>query len=129
MKAELCPINGDLYMKHIFTVFTLVFFLSGTDAVATTFVGTIKNVVCHASGITDVCQVAVNGTVSSHPCIANGLGWVYTLDGTNENGKNLLSILLAAQVSRSVVTIGGTGVCNLVGSSEDLRHVYIDTSN
>ncbi|WP_269571448.1 hypothetical protein [Shewanella denitrificans] len=40
----------------------------------------------------------------------------------------MLSIILAAQLSKQLITIGGKGTCTVAGGSEDLRHVYITTA-
>jgi hypothetical protein len=87
--------------------------------------GTISSVVCHVSEISPVCHVALNGGLSLAPCATTG--WHYTFNGATPEGKNILSILLAAQLSKQMITIGGKGVCTLAGGSEDLRHVYITT--
>ena len=116
-------------MKSIYFILFSMVFVIESHAVGTpsSFSGTIKQVVCHAKEVSSVCQVAVNGTPSANPCSAPG-GWVYTFNGVELEGKNLLSILLAAQISKSTVTIAGQGSCNLAASSEDLRHVYIHTN-
>jgi hypothetical protein len=88
--------------------------------------GTIFRVVCHATGISPVCHVALNGTPSLAACSTSE--WHYTFDGSTSEGKNLLSIILAAQLSKQTVTVGGKGTCTLASGSEDLRHVYITTS-
>jgi hypothetical protein len=67
----------------------------------------------------------LNGSAPNLECAKQA--WRYTFNGTNAEGKNILSILLAAQVGRAQVIVGGKGVCNLSGSSEDIRHVYINT--
>ncbi len=87
--------------------------------------GTISRVVCHATGVSPVCHVAINGTPSLAACSTSG--WHYTFDGSTSEGKNMLSIILAAQVSKQMITIGGKGTCTLANGSEDLRHVYITT--
>ncbi len=68
------------------------------------FTGTINRVVCHAEGVSPVCQIAVNGTPVVALCATSG--WHYTFDGTTEEGKNILSILLASQISKQAITIG-----------------------
>ena len=89
--------------------------------------GTIYRVVCHESEISPVCQVAMNDTPSVAACATSG--WHYTFDGTTAEGKNILSILLTAQISKQPITIGGKGICTLGGGSEDLRHAFITTSS
>ena len=88
--------------------------------------GTIFRVVCHATGVSPVCHVSLNGTPTTLAACSTS-GWHYTFDGSTTEGKNVLSIILAAQLSKQTITIGGKGVCTLAGGSEDLRHVYITT--
>ena len=94
-------------------------------ASGSSFTGTIKAVVCHANEISPVCHVEVNGAPASASCVTSG--WQYSFNGTNSEGKNFLSILLAAQMSKQTVTIGGQGTCSIAGGSEDMRHIYIST--
>ena len=112
-----------MYKKAISVTFLFFAFIS-TNLFADS-AGTIYRMVCHASGVSSVCQVALNGTPTLAACATSG--WHYTFDGTTAEGKNILSMLLAAQFSKQTITIGGKGTCTLSGSSEDLRHVYITT--
>lgn len=101
--------------------------LVSTNALAgSSFTGTINKIVCHTSGISPTCQVSLNGTPSNETCGTSS--WKYTFDGTTPEGKNILSILLAAQVGKQSITLGGTGACVLSSGSEDLRHAYITTN-
>lgn len=101
--------------------------VASTSVFASSYNGTIAAVVCHEPGTTAVCQVQVNGAISQElPCASTP--WKYTFNGTTAEGRNILSILLAAQVSRSTVSIEGLNQCNLVPQSEDLRHVFIVTA-
>jgi len=81
--------------------------------------------VCHDADISPICQIQVNGVAPNLECATQA--WRYTLNGTTTEGKNMLSILLAAQVARQEVVIGGKGDCFLSSTSEDIRHVYINT--
>lgn len=101
------------------------FTLASANTIAGAYTGTIKAIVCHEAAISSVCQISVNGTPPGLPCASSS--WRYTMDGTTTEGRNMLSILLAAQVSRQQITIGGKGACTLSGASEDIRHVYINT--
>ncbi len=94
-------------------------------SLATTYNGTILRVVCHEQDTSPLCQVQLNGEVPSLACATQA--WKYSFDATTQEGRNILSILLAAQVSKQNVTIEGKGTCSLSSSSEDLRHVYINT--
>lgn len=87
--------------------------------------GTIFRLVCHVADISQICHVALNGTPSLAACATPG--WHYTFNGTTPEGKNILSILLAAQISKQTITIGGKGVCTLASGTEDIRHAYITT--
>ena len=87
--------------------------------------GTIFRIVCHDNSISPICHVAMNGTPNVSSCSTSG--WHYSFIGTTDEGKNLLSILLAAQLSKQNVTLGGKGTCDVAAASEDLRHVYIST--
>jgi hypothetical protein len=111
-------------MKNTFARLFLIPFLYCTNANAD-FTGTVKQVVCHVQEISSVCHVSVNGSPTQPACVAQD--WKYSFDGTTDEGKNILSILLAAQMSKQAVTIGGKGTCLLIGGTEDLRHVYITT--
>jgi hypothetical protein len=88
---------------------------------------TVKRMVCHDASVSPVCQVSMNGAVSLAPCATSS--WHYTFDGTTAEGKNMLSIILAAQLAKQLITLGGKGTCTLGGGSEDLRHVYITTAS
>ena len=90
------------------------------------FTGTINKVVCHTTGISPNCQIQVNGTIANQTCGTSG--WKFTFDGSTNEGKNILSILLASQVAKQSITLGGTGQCNFASTSEDLRHAYITTN-
>jgi hypothetical protein len=109
-------------MKKIYLIFILIGFSSLSYADST---GTIKQMVCHSNGVSPVCHVSMNGVPSLAECSKSG--WHYTFDGVTSEGKNILSIILAAQLSKTSITIGGKGTCLLAGGSEDLRHVYITT--
>lgn len=87
-------------------------------------VGTVKHVVCHATGVSPLCLVTLNGAPSLAACATSG--WHYSFDATTGEGKSLLSILLAAQLSKQAIAIGGKGTCSSPGS-EDLRHAYMST--
>lgn len=107
-------------------VSVLLFTLISMNVYAvSSYTGTIKSVVCHVEFTSDICQVRVNGTVENETCSAD-LAWKYNFDGSNPHGKNILSILLAAQMSGKSVVIGSQGCPNTSGP-EDLRHVYIVT--
>lgn len=99
-------------------------FLSFNVYAGSSYTGTIRAVVCHAQSITSICQVEVNGVVQNETCGTSN--WKYTLEGATIEGKNMLSILLAAQMSGKEVVMAGTG-CSPGRASEDLRHVYIVT--
>jgi hypothetical protein len=90
----------------------------------TLYTGKIKAVVCHNKGVSPVCHIGVHGTVTGNPC--NAGDWPYSFDGTSPEGRNILSIALAAQISGQQIIIGGTGGCTY-GRTEDLRHIYIET--
>ncbi|KZN38765.1 hypothetical protein N474_21095 [Pseudoalteromonas luteoviolacea CPMOR-2] len=93
---------------------------------ASEYRGTVKHVVCHVETVSPVCQVMLNGTPNAETC-AKDSSWKYTFDGTTPEGKNILSILMAAQMSGKTVGIRGLDKCTLATGSEDLRHVYIET--
>lgn len=114
-------------MKKYILMFAFAFITSNSYAAGSSFTGTIKNVVCHANNISPVCNVQVNGEPAGRGC--STADWHYAFDGTNAEGKNFLSILLAAQISRQTVVIAGQGTCDLAGGSDDLRHIYITTPN
>ncbi|WP_065792579.1 hypothetical protein [Pseudoalteromonas luteoviolacea] len=105
----------------IAVLFTISFAGSASE-----YTGTIKQVVCHAETVSSVCQVMLNGTPFSESC-AKENSWKYTFNGATPEGKNILSILLAAQMSGKTVGIRGLDKCTLAAGSEDLRHVYIET--
>ncbi|WP_277373649.1 hypothetical protein [Pseudomonas sp. AA-38] len=88
--------------------------------------GTVLRVVCHAGNVSPLCQVSLNGSPNLAACATSS--WHYTFDGSTSEGKNLLSIILAAQVSRQTISIGGKGTCALSNGSEDLRHAYMVTA-
>ncbi|WP_010381721.1 hypothetical protein [Pseudoalteromonas rubra] len=107
----------------LFLFFTLLPFHSLAGA---SFTGTIKQVVCHTKSISPLCQVQVNGSVSNQTCGTQS--WKFSFDATSSEGQNILSILLAAQIGKQQITLGGTGSCTLATASEDLRHAYITTN-
>ena len=90
---------------------------------ATGFTGPVGKIICHAASTSSLCRVSVNGEVEGESCATSG--WDYTFDGATPEGKNLLSMLLAAHVSRQVVGISGTGTCTLSPDSENMQFIYI----
>jgi hypothetical protein len=100
--------------------------ISSYSFAGASFTGTINKVVCHTTGISQNCQIQVNGAISSQICGTSS--WRFTFDGSTNEGKNILSILLASQVSKQTITLGGTGQCSFSLTSEDLRHAYITTN-
>lgn len=108
--------------KGFLSIFVVLAIWCGSASAAST--GTIYRMVCHTTG-TPVCQVSMNGTPSVAACSTSG--WHYTFDATSAEGKNIVSIILAAQLSKQTITIGGKGTCLLANGSEDLQHVYITT--
>ena len=100
-------------------------FLVGSAYGGSNYTGTIKAVVCHAPELTNVCQVQLNGVVENETCSAS-YPWKYSFVGTTDEGRNMLSILLAAQMAGKTVAMQGTG-CSISPVSENLRHVYIYT--
>jgi hypothetical protein len=116
-------------MKHIKIILfaAAVVFLSGAASASTTW-GTIKRVVCHADGVSPICQVSLNEPFQN-ACGSPIKEWSFHFNGTTAQGKNLLAIVLAAQSARQLVMVGGTGVCTFgTGGSEEMRHIFIDTS-
>jgi hypothetical protein len=106
-------------------LFLLCILLSFHSLAGASFTGTIKSVVCHTKSTSPLCQIQVNGNVRNETCGTSS--WKFSFDAANPEGKNILSILLAAQMSKQQITLGGTGSCSFAGGSEDLRHAYITT--
>ena len=104
----------------------LLLCLISTHTFGSAFTGTIKSVVCHDKTVSAWCQIRLNGQ-PSNPLACATQEWKYTFDATTIEGRNILSLLLAAQLSKQEVVIGGKGTCSLSSSSEDLRHVFINT--
>ena len=69
----------------------------------------------------------LNGTPNGQPACSSD-GWRYSFDGVTSEGKNILSLPLAAQTAKQTVMMGGRGACTLSPNSEDIRHVYIVTT-
>tara|TARA_R110001599_G_scaffold249359_1_gene449224 strand:- start:12082 stop:12417 length:336 start_codon:yes stop_codon:yes gene_type:complete len=88
------------------------------------FTGTIRSIVCHEQNVSPTCQISVNGVPTGQPVCATS-SWRFSFDGTTIEGRNMLSIMLAAQVSKQKIAIGGKGYCSVSSASEDVRHVYI----
>ncbi|WP_157633191.1 hypothetical protein [Vibrio bivalvicida] len=107
------------------TLCVLMLIVNSNVVWASQYVGTVRNVVCHSKNITSLCQVRLNRSIQGSTCATTE--WTYVFDGSTIEGKNLLSILISAQVSKSTVVIGGTGSCSLNDESEDIRHIFIDT--
>ncbi|NRG05552.1 hypothetical protein HRJ46_19855 [Vibrio coralliilyticus] len=114
-------------LKKITILAALTLISSNVFAGNSSFAGAIKAVVCHTDSLSPVCHVEVNGTPSNRGC--SDSTWHYTFNGTTPEGRNFLSILLAAQMSGKTAVLEGTGTCNLAKGSADLRHVFISTPN
>ncbi|WP_194867373.1 hypothetical protein [Pseudoalteromonas sp. PPB1] len=112
-------------MKKL-SLFSLFILLPFHSLAGASFTGTIKQVVCHTKHVSPLCQIQVNGNVSNQTCGTQA--WKFSFDATTPEGKNMLSILLAAQIGKQQITLGGTGSCSLATASEDLRHAYITTN-
>ena len=103
----------------------IIVFSVGSVYAGSNYTGTIKAVVCHAPELTNVCQIQLNGAVENETC-SSSYPWKYSFVGTTDEGRNMLSILLAAQMAGKTVVMQGTG-CSISPVSENLRHVYIYT--
>ena len=93
-------------------------------AIASTYTGKIEAVVCHT--FSPICQIRVLGPVDGNTC-SPGAHWQYAFDSSTSEGKNILSLLVSAQMANKKVALGGLNSCAVTstGESEDLRHVYI----
>lgn len=111
-------------LAHLLTAIAATALWSKSAIAGSTYTGVIGSVVCHATGVSSLCQVSVPGSVGGETCSQGSL-WKYTFNGATAEGKNLLAIMLAAQVSRQTVEIGVLGTCSLAAGSEDIRHTYI----
>jgi hypothetical protein len=124
---EFSAVNTRLRGSSRASRFSLVFCslvgAHGLSLAGSAYTGKLSSVVCHATVVGGACQVSLVGTPTGETCSSSG--WKYTFNGTTPEGKNLLAILLAAQVAQRDVALGGLGVCTLAGGSEDLRHAYI----
>lgn len=92
-------------------------------AAASDYSGRVRAVACHT--IASVCLVQLDGVHAGPGCVQGTAAWKYAFDGTTTVGKNILSILLIAQATKSSVTIGGLDACTVAAGSEDLRHAYM----
>lgn len=106
-------------------LYVLASFLVSVAYAGSSYTGTIKAIVCHEENTSDICQIMVNGSVSNETC-STDVAWKYNFVGTTPEGKNLLSILLAAQVAGKNVVLGGKN-CPSTNGPENLRHAYIST--
>jgi hypothetical protein len=113
-------------MKRKLLVLIIFLTVFSAQSFAGGFTGTIRSIVCHEKNVSPTCQVSVNGVPSGQPDCATS-GWKFSFDGTTVEGRNMLSIMLAAQLSKQKIAIGGKGHCSVSSASEDLRHVYIIT--
>ena len=113
---------GEILMKFIVTSI-FIFCVPIAAFAGSSYTGKIKQVVCHVAETSPVCQVMPSGSVLNETCGTSG--WKYTFDGTTAEGKNILSILLAAQVSQKTIVLRGLGKCTFGSTTEDLRHAYI----
>ena len=67
--------------------------------------------------------VEVSGKVLNPPSCRTRNYWM--LDEKTETGKNQLSMLIAARLSGTTVTIIGAGTCKRWGDGEDIQEVHL----
>lgn len=109
------------FLRPLFLVFLL---FASAYASATLTTAKIKYLTCHSKNNSSNCLVRLDVAPFKNGC--STADWQYALDGTTSEGKNMLAILLAAQMMDSKVTIGGNGVCTKTLSSEDIGWVHIE---
>jgi hypothetical protein len=57
------------------------------------------------------------------PSCQTNTSYSYVFDGTTEEGKMTLSVVLAAYAAQKDVWLGGKNTCSLYGGIEDLAHI------
>jgi len=105
------------------TLFVLVLILFSTNLHASHARGVIKTLIVGKAGHQVYVQLAGAPQTcgSDHP-----LGFNYGLSLSSHGAaKEILSVLLAAQLAGREVTIQGAGVCSFEGSMEDISYVYL----
>ena len=112
-------------MKIPFLLSMAMILLSANVSAFTESTGTVHRLVCHDNSVSPICHIDISGSLNVADCVDSS--WEYSFISTTDEGKNLLSILLAAQLSSKPVTLAGKGTCLVAGGTEDLRHAYITT--
>ena len=75
-------------------------------------------------GATSCVVVMVSSTHNEDKPECNTNGWSYAFDSGTDTGRSMLSIALAAEISKKEVYISGTGACDINETVEDLKYLY-----
>jgi hypothetical protein len=67
--------------------------------------------------------ISISGTKSSNPSCSTNTSFQYVLSLSGAESNQLFSMLLAARVSQTPVTLMGTGACDLYSDVETLLYV------
>ena len=108
-------------------VLTLSLFLA-SSVMATEYRGIITGVglgpTYDAACIGDDSCVVIKVASNHEKAGCNSNSWDFVFNSSTDTGKNTLSVVLAAEMSKRTVVIGGTGLCKLFPSTEDLTYIY-----
>ena len=80
--------------------------------------GTVSNIYVNES-LGNLAYITISGTKSDGPACSTS-GYSYVLSLTNADAPQLFSMLMAARVAGSPVTLVGSGACDLVSTIETL---------
>jgi hypothetical protein len=115
-------------MKYVELSLLIFSLLISNLAMATEYRGVITGIGAgsaydtHCVGEDSCVVVKVASTHTKAGCNSNS--WDFAFNSSSDTGKNTLSLVLAAELSKRLVVIGGTGLCDLNPTVEDLRYIY-----
>jgi uncharacterized membrane protein len=126
-KLAFCSfILKDNFMKY--RLLMLLGMVISNPLIASTYNGVITGIGvgphydASCSGATSCAVIMVDSSHTKAECNSNS--WSFAFDASTDTGKNILSLALAAEMSKQIVVIGGTGLCTIQGSIEDLKYLY-----
>lgn len=109
-------------MKKVILFVVLYAILCASNCFAGYITGTVSSVVIRASD--GLVYITVTGT-RIYPAPCSTVGYWMIKDENSNVGKQQLAALLAANASKSEVTIYGTNTCTRWGDGEDIDSVIV----
>lgn len=105
-------------MKKI--ILLIMLFASGSVN-AGAYKGNVINVYC--SSVTGICSISLANGISKLAPNCSPSGNTFAFDSTTNEGKNMLSLSLAALIGARYVSYTGSGTCTILSYSQNLTHI------